>query len=300
MNYKNLTLFRFPPTIDLSSLEAALGECPLKPVGPQELASHGFVPPMGSDAQALLHRVGNVIWISCGSETRVLPPAVINRALDQKMKEIQEREGRTLGARARRQLKDDLVHEMLPKAFVQAGRTDALIDLDHCFIAIDSSSRKRAEAVVSMVRQALGSFPALPLNAELAPRSVLTAWLTGEPLPEGLALGDECELRDPGDRTAVVKCTNVDLRSDEVGKHVEAGMQATRLAITHGDSLSYVLGEDLIVRKLKLLDGALAKLDAGSAEDLRSELDARFALLSGEVRGLFAVIEPALRLSKAA
>ena len=33
--------------------------------------------------------------------------------------------------------------------------------------------------------------------------------------------------------------------------------------------------------------------------DLRAELDARFALMSGEVKRLFAVLETALKLSKA-
>ena len=50
-------------------------------------------------------------------------------------------------------------------------------------IFVDTSSRKAAESVVSDIRHAIGSFPALPLNAEVAPRSILTSWIAGDPLP---------------------------------------------------------------------------------------------------------------------
>src|SRR3546814_13735843 len=116
--------------------------------------------------------------------------------------------------------------------------------------------------VCSEVRRALGSFPALPLNAEVAPRSILTGWVAGEPLPDGLALGDECELRDPVDQGAVVKCQRQELQGDEISKHLEAGKQVTRLALTLDDHVSFVLGEDLGVRKFKLLDGDVDQLES--------------------------------------
>ena len=215
------------------------------------------------------------------------------------MAELEEREGRKLGGRARKRLKDDLLHELLPRAFVKSSRTDALLDLEHGFLAVDSSSRKSAEAVASEIRRALGSFPAIPPNAEVAPRSILTGWIAGEPMPDGLTLGEECELKDAMDGGAVVKAQHQELLSDEIAKHLEAGKQVTRLALTLDDHLSFVLGEDLVVRKLKFLEGAVDQLESTERDDLRAELDARFALLAGEARRLFLVLESALKLSKA-
>ncbi|WP_186442608.1 recombination-associated protein RdgC, partial [Lysobacter antibioticus] len=189
--------------------------------------------------------------------------------------------------------------DLLPRAFVKPSRTDAMIDLRHGLVIVDTSSRKAGEAVISEIRRAIGSFPALPVNTEIAPRSVLTGWVAGEEMPEGLSLGDECELRDPVDQGAVVKCQCQELESDEIAKHLETGKQVTRLALIYADRVSFILGEDLVVRKFKLLDGALEKLhDGQTREDLRAELDARFALLSGEVSELFDVIEDAFRVSR--
>ena len=299
MFFRNLTLFRFPTTLDFSQLDELLPEMQLKPVGTLELSSRGFVSPFGRNEPELSHRIGDAIWLTVGGEDKILPSSVVNDLLGKKLAEIEEKEGRKPGGRTRKRIKEDLVHELLPRAFVKPSRTDALLDLQHGFVAVDSSSRKSAEDVVSQIRGALGSFPALPLNAEVAPRNILTGWIAGEPLPEGLTLGEECELKDAMDGGAVVKCQNQDLQGDEIAKHLEAGKQVTRLALTLDDHLSFVLGEDLVIRKLKFLEGAVDQLENTEREDLRAELDARFALMSGEVKRLFTVLETALKLSKA-
>ncbi|MBW3550800.1 MAG: recombination-associated protein RdgC [Proteobacteria bacterium] len=303
MFFRNLTLFRFPLTTKLDDLDAGLEECRLKPVGPMELSSRGFISPFGRqdagrDAEAMSHRIGDALWLTVGGEDRLLPGSVVNDMLAKKLAEIEQKEGRKPGGRTRKRIKDELIVDLLPRAFIKPGRTDALLDLEHGLCVVDTSSRKSAENVASEIRRALGSFPALPLNAEVAPRSILTGWVAGEALPEGLSLGDECELRDPVDQGAVVKCQRMELQGEEINKHLESGKQVTRLALTLDDHVSFVLGEDLVLRKFKLLDGAVDQLESNDTDDVHAELDARFALMAGELRRLFSVLEGALKLSK--
>jgi recombination associated protein RdgC len=299
MFFRNLTLFRFPAAFDFSHLDAGLDECRAKPVGPLELSSRGFVSPFGRDDASLAHGSGECLWVCMGGEDKLLPSVVVNAAVADRAAAIEEKEGRKLGGRARKRLKDEVLHELLPRAFARPVRVGAHIDRSHAMLAVDSSSRKAAEAVVSELRRALGSFPALPLNAEVAPRSILTGWLAGEPLPEGLALGDECELRDPVDRGAVVKCQRQELGAEEIGKHLEAGKQCVRLALTLDDHLSFVLGDDLVVRKLKFLDGAVEGLENSERDSLEAELDVRYALMAGELGRLFDMLGKQFKLSRA-
>ncbi|TXK62241.1 recombination-associated protein RdgC [Alkalisalibacterium limincola] len=300
MFFRNLTFFRFPVSMKaaLAELEARLDECRLKPVGQLEMSSRGFVAPMGREAEALVHGVGDCRWVTLGGEDKILPAAVVNDMVARRAEEMEERDGSKLGGRARKRLKDEILHELLPKAFVRPVRTNATLDLEHGFIAVDSSSRKSAENLVSEVRHALGSFPALPLNAEVAPRSILTSWLAGEKLPEGLELGEECELKDGLDKGAVVRCTRQELDADEIAKHLEAGKQCTKLALVLEGQISFVIGEDLIVRKLKFLDGAVEGLEGTDHDSVHAELDARYALMSGELKRLFVLLEKAFKLSR--
>ena len=300
MFFGNLTFFRFPTTTDFSEVDTLLPHAVLKPVGPLEMTSRGFISPFGREEKEVFsHRIGDALWLTVGGEEKILPNSVVNDLLEQKLEEIEEKEGRRPGGRERKRLKEDLLHEMLPRAFVKSSRTDTFLDLKHGFVVVNTSSRKTGENVMSDIRGLLGSFPAMPLNAEVAPRTILTAWIAGEPLPEGLSLGEECQMKDAVEGGAEVTCKKQELRCDEVDKHLDAGKQVTKLALVFEDSFSFVIGDDLIIRKLKFLDGALDQLDESDAEGRRAELDARFALMSGEVRRLFLLLEEAFKLSKA-
>ena len=114
----------------------------------------------------------------------------------------------------------------------------------------------------------------------------MTEWLIHGKLPQGLALGDECELRDPAEAGAVVRCRRQDLESDEVREHLKSGKQVFQLGLVFDDRVSFSLGEDLVVRKLRFLDDVLDQLDDDTVDSARAELDARFALMSLELRRL--------------
>lgn len=301
MFFRNLTLFRIPAITGFvyDSLQQALQSCALKPVGLSELMSRGFVPPLGSISESMFHPSGDAFWVTLGGENRLLPSSVVNAELGKRIAAIEEREGRRMGGRARKRLKEDVVAELLPRALVKPSRLDAYLDLQRQFVLVDTASRKQAENLVSELRHALGSFPALPAAAEVSMRGVLTGWLYGEPLPGGLALGDGCLLRDPVDGGASARLQRQELGTDEIHKHLESGKQCTRLALVFRDHVSFELGEDLVLRKVRFLDGALESLDGTERDGLAAELDARFALMSLELGALLDVLEPALQLAKA-
>jgi recombination associated protein RdgC len=294
MFFRNLTLFRFSPAVadDLKRLDEALGEHRLRPCGPLEMFTKGFVPPVGrGDEAPLTHAVKHCTWLTVGGEDKLLPAAVVNDELQRKVRKIAEEEGRKVGGRERKRLKEDLLTELLPRAFVRSSRMSAYVDTRHGWLVLDTSSRKSAENALSQIREALGSFPAVPLAPEEGPRVLMTDWLANGELPAGLALGDECELRDPATATgAIAKCRRQDLDADEVKEHLRNGKQVFQLGLVFDDRISFVLGEDLIVRKLKFLDVVMDEL-GDSFEDAQAEADAGFALLTLELERLLSKLE---------
>lgn len=297
MYFRNLMFFRIPTGFVVQDLEEGLAECALKPVGGLELSSRGFVSPYGRDSDVLAVRQEKAIWLSVGGEDRVLPAAVVNGLLAKKLAEIEQAEGRKPGGRTRKRIKDEIIVDLIPRAFVKPSRTEAIIDLELGLVIVDTANRKVGESVIGEIRRALGSFPALPLSAEIDPRSILTSLVAGDQMPYGLNLSDECELRDPVDYGAKARFTNTELESEEVHKHLEAGMQATRLALRFFDRFRFVLGEDLVARKFELDDSVQAEYE--DDDGLIAELNARFSLMLGEIKGLFTVLESAFKLSKA-
>lgn len=299
MFYRNLTLFRFPADAvrpSLEDVEAVLAEAALKPVGALELRSEGFVSPLGRGETQLAHRVADALQLALGSQTRLLPSAVINDALAERIEKIKQDEGRSPGGRERRRLKDEIVTDLIPRSFVRQGRLLGFLDLAEGWCVVDSSSRKAAEGFVSAIRSALGSFPAVPVSAASSVRATLTAWIDGEPLPAGFALGDEVELRDPVDSGAVVRARRQELDSEEVREHLRCGKQAFQVALVFEDRISFVLGEDLVIRKLKYLESVTETLEADDRESARDEADAVFVLQAAEVRRLLAALADALAI----
>lgn len=294
MFFRNLTLFRFSPAVadDLKRLDEALGEHRLRPCGPLEMLTKGFVPPVGrGDEAPLTHAVKHCTWLTVGGEDKLLPAAVVNDELQRKVRKIAEEEGRKVGGRERKRLKEDLLTELLPRAFVRSSRLSAYVDTRHGWLVLDTSSRKSAENALSQIREALGSFPAVPLAPEEGPRVLMTDWLANGTLPAGLALGDEVELRDPSTATgAIAKCRRQDLDAEEVKEHLRNGKQVFQLGLVFDERMSFVLGEDLIVRKLKFLDVVTEEL-GDSHEDAAAEADAGFALLTLELERLLAKLE---------
>lgn len=287
MFFRNLTLFRFSSAVakDLDDLEPALGKRALRPCGPLESATRGFVSPFGPESEVLSHRIGHATLFTLGAEEKLLPAAVVNAELGARLRQTAAERGRPASGRERKRLKAEVLDTLLPRAFVRPSRLGAYVDTKSGWLVLDTASRKAAEACLTALREALGSFPAMPLAAIETPRALLTGWLTRGKLGGGLNLGDECELRDPAGG-AVVHCRRQELESSEVREHLKRGKQVFQLGLIFEQRMSFVLGEDLTIRKLRFLDVAQDTLDDQGRDSAAAELDARFALMSLELEKL--------------
>jgi len=293
MWFRNLTLFRFSASSakSLKALESHLTGHRLRSCGPLELATHGFVSPYGRGEQVLAHRAGPYVLVTLGREDRLLPNSVVKEELAARLQKIAEKEGRKIGAKERKRLREEVLTDLLPRAFTRLSKLNAYLAVKSGWLALDTASRKAAEEVTSQLREALGRFPAVPMAAEESPRALMTDWLIRGKLPEGLALGDECELRDPAETGAMVRCRRQDLETDEVREHLKSGKQVFQLALIFEDRIGFVLGEDLTVRKLRFLDQVQDELGDTTPESAVAELDALFALMTLELERLLAKFE---------
>jgi recombination associated protein RdgC len=300
MFFRNLTLFRFSPAVaaDLERLAEALPDHALRPVGPMEMSTRGFVSPLGRSAEDLTHIVGSTTMVVAGCEDKLLPAAVINDEVAKRVQKIVDDEGRKVSGRERKRIKDDALNELLPRAFVRQSRTAAYLDRKSGWVVVDTGSRGSAETVLSQIREALGSFPAVPLAPEESPRVLLTHWVSTGDLPAGFTLGDEIELRDPATASgAIARCRRQDLDTDEVREHLRTGKQVYKIGLVYDDRISFVLGEDLVVRKVKFTDVVLDE-QADSPESASAELDANFALMALEYERLLAKLADLFKIPR--
>lgn len=302
--FKNITAFRLPAdwswadhVSEYNGFEG-LSEHPLREPGPLELETRGFVSPWRSGGQLSAHTTGagGAFLVRLGQMSRLLPASVLRDAIDARVAEHELKTGRKPGKRLRNDMREAALGELLPRAFIQRRVVDAVWLPRHRLLIVDATSDTTAEAVVSALREALGSFPARPLAAEASATLLMSEWLISNTLPEGFEFGDAAELKDPSDKTTVVRARHHDLSAEEVREHARCGKQVTQLGLDYG-RIGFVLDAKLKLRGLSFADSALEDLDDKAAEgaDADQMFEAELFLQAEELTRLFSALDRVLR-----
>lgn len=285
MWFRNLRLYRLTKPFKLSAqqlngqLESqAFHDCPrLQPF------SYGWVAPLGRLGQELVHAANGRMLLCARREEKILPAGVIRDMVQDKVAQLEDERMRRVSRREKNLIRDDLLQELMPRALSRCTHTFAYIAPQEGWVVIDVSSQTRAEELLALLRKSLGSLAVVPLAVNQAPAAVMTRWLVERRLPPNFSLGSECVLRDSDETAAVVRCRNQDLLSTEIGTHIEAGKQAIRLSLVWNGGLSFVLDEDMSIKRLRFADVSEEKLDATDAEDAAARFDNDFAIMTLEL-----------------
>lgn len=218
-----------------------------------------------------------VIWdgrtfVKLGTNKRLLPADVVKSAVAERVAAVTQEQGFRPGRKQTREIKEAVIDELLPRAFVQLRTTLAWIDPVGGWLVVMG----KADEVVKLL-SAYGTFAPLTVP-DMAGR--LTTWLT-DGVPDAFLVDETCELVGEGGQTAQFK--HHDLDTGSVLQHVGLGKHVTKLAMTWNDRVSFTLTDKLLVKSFKMLD-------VGESSDA-SEL----ALLSGELSRFVPALVEALQ-----
>ncbi|MBA4501949.1 recombination-associated protein RdgC [Marinobacterium marinum] len=282
--FRNLIFYRFEPPAGLTQehLQQALAEHPFTPCGSQEMNRSGWSQPVKEAEEMLVFSSNGFLLINLLQEERILPASVVREQLDEKVALIETEQARKVYRKEKLQLKDDVIMDLLPRSFTRRRRIEAILMPQQGWILINTSSHKQAEELLNQLRQVLGSLTVKLPQTQLSADKVMTAWLQGEGMPQGWALEDECELRDPMNEGSKISVKGQDLLCDEISAHLEAGMQVKRLALEWQQQVRFVLHEDLSLHRLRLSDEYREQLDAEMPEDILAARDTELARMGLE------------------
>src|SRR4051812_25459196 len=279
MWFKNLLIYRLTQDlpVDAEALETALATKLARPCASQELTTYGFVAPFGKGEDApLVHVSGDFLLIAARKEERILPGSVVRDAVKEKVEEIEAEQMRKVYKKERDQLKDEIIQAFLPRAFIRRSATFAAIAPKQGVILVNASSPKRAEDLLSTLREVVGSLPVRPVTVKTAPTAVMTEWVKTGQTAEHFFVLDECELRDTHEDGGIVKCKRQDLTSDEIQLHLSTGKVVTQLSLAWQDKLSFVLDDKLGVKRLKFEDLLQDEAEQNGGDDALGQQDASF------------------------
>ena len=293
--FKNVIIYRIDqwerPTV--AELETRLDAARFVECGASQSESLGWVEPRGEKHGPLIESVAGQWILKLCTETKAVPGGAVKSQLEARLDKIEQDTGRRPKGKAAKELKEDIVQELLPRAFPKRGNTPIWIDLGANLIVIGAGSSKKADRIVTLLTELLAGGIRLDLvQTQQSASTAMAEWLSTKEAPPGFTIDRECELKQPDSEKSLVRYARHTLDIDEVGEHIKQGKLPTQLALTWDNRVSFVLTENFAIKKIKLLDVVLeGKEPAGKGDN---DFDADVAIATGELGKLLPDLVEAL------
>ncbi len=284
MWFKNLAIYRLTETFkhNPAKLEQQLEQYAFKPCGSMDMSRLGWVAPMGGNAQQLVHTGNGFMMICINKQEKVIPTPVINELTGEQVQLLEDQQARKLRKKERDQIRDEVIHSLLPKAFTISRKTYAIIDPKGGWIMVDAASSNKAEELLSHLRDTLGSLPVVPLTTATSPVYIMTQWLSAQ-TPGDITIENECELTNLEQEGSLIRCKRQDLSLPEIMNHLENGKKVTKLAVIWAERMSFVIEENLAIKRLKFLDLIQELAAEVNTSDQADQFDVDFSIMSLEL-----------------
>lgn len=242
---------------------------------------------------AYAHAVGDHLLLRLRSESKLLPSKVIAQVAKERAADFEAQQGYKPGRKQMKELKERIYDELLPRAFAVQRDTFIWIDRTGRWLVIDAASSARADEALGLLAKTLSPFPVEPLYAEQSPGAAMTGWLADDESPTGFTIDQDTRLESAGDGQQKVSYQKLSPEPEELRRHIAQGKQCSRLAMTWEDRVSFVLTDDLSIKRLSPLD-VLAENAAGGLLNDDERQDSDFSLFAGETSKLIAALIDAL------
>ena len=303
MWFKNLYCLQLPAdfSLDSETLAEALASKPFKDCHEEQRESSGFVSPWRNlfplappsikplhNSTEFLLTANNCKLFTLMHQERLLPSAVVREELDKRIAELEVKESRKIGNKEKKELREQIEFELLPQAFTRTKKLDAWLDTEHKWLVLNTASSTHAERLTKLLRIALGSLPVIAPKVDTSPTTLMTQWLREGEAPAPFALGEDCELRGQGDEKSVAVFKRHELTTEEVHKNLEAGKVVSKLGLVWDEKISFILTDELHIRRVRFLDVLADKLEKADPQSKAEKMDIEFTLMTGEVSALLA------------
>ncbi|MGA4046429.1 recombination-associated protein RdgC [Ralstonia nicotianae] len=282
MWFKNLQLHRLPApwAVAPDQIEKWLAPHAFQPGNSVEKQCSGWASPR--DDGALVYSINRQMLLVFRAEKKLLPASVVNQVTKARALEVEEQQGFKLGRKQLRELKEQMTDELLPRAFTIRRDTRVWIDTANGWLVIDAAAQALGDDVRGLLVKSIDQLPLASVRVALSPVAAMTDWLLSGEAPGGFTVDQDAELRSSGEGGATVRYVGHALEADDMRRHIEAGKQCVRLAMTWDNRISFVLTPSLTIKRVTPLDVIKEAADpTAQNDDERFESDV--ALMTGEL-----------------
>ena len=286
--FKNLYVFSISPSWTMSpeDLEAQLRKQAFSPCGEADASSAGWVHAHG-DSGDLLFRTGGYWLIKARFDQKMIPKSAIDDLVDRRVKDLIENHQFSPGKKHLKDMREEATRELTHKALSKSSYVQALIDTNGHFIAVDTSSKSKAEDLLSLLIHSLDKpIPARIARTQSNPSTIMREWMKANELPEPFGLGYHCELRSQSLVDGAIRFVKLNLDTAEVLAHLDNGMSPSSLELTYANLLSFTLTSDFSFKAIKEIEGMSEKLKENNTASDEADFTSTFFVWAAIVSNL--------------
>ncbi|ORC47033.1 recombination-associated protein RdgC [Burkholderia sp. A27] len=282
MWFKNLQLHRLPApwSVTPAQMEKWLAPHAFAPGNSVEMQSHGWASPRDNDS--LVYSLNGQMLLTFRTEKKLLPASVVTQVTKARAADLEEQQGFKPGRKQMRELKEQVTDELLPRAFSIRRDTRVWIDTKSGWLVIDAASQAVADEVRGLLVKSIDQLPLGTVRVTQSPVAAMTGWLVAGEGPAGFTLDQDTELRSPAEGNATVRYAGHALDAEDMRRHIEAGKQCMRLAMTWNDRVSFVLTPSLRIKRIAPLD-VLKEAGDPTAQNDDERFDSDLTLMTAEL-----------------
>ena len=224
--FKNVLLYRISQwdTSSLDTIEERLATGRFVACGATQPESAGWVEPRGGKHTSLMESVGGQLILRLAVERKAVPGSAVKSRLEERLDKIEQETGRRPKGKQAKELKEEVMQELLPRAFPKHSANLVWIDPQAGFVVVNAGSVKASDRIVTLLVETLGGGIVLRLvQTQVAPATAMAEWLQAKEAPGGFTIDRECELKQPDSEKAAGRYARHTLDIDEVGEHIKQG-----------------------------------------------------------------------------
>ena len=295
--FKNAIIYQLnnDNLLDKQTIENAVKSASFSPCGNLDSTKMGWVSPYSDNNQDdfIIDMQGHLL-LRIKKETKILPAPVIKQALNDKIDKQERALSRKLSKNEKATLKDEVMIDLMPRAFSKYNYYWLWIDTQNKRIIVDCSSFKLAEDILAILRKELGALALTPLSIEKPLEKIMTTWVKEKLSFPPFILGDEAELKDPLEGNGIISCKNQDITSDEMLVHLDLGKWVTKLKIIDERGINFIIHPDLTLKRIKFDSVILDENEDIGSDEFDKRLEADFYImantLSNSINDLYITI----------
>ena len=295
--FKNAIIYQLnnDNLLNKQTIEQALKSASFSPCGNLDTTKMGWVSPYNDNNldDFIIDMQGHLL-LRIKKETKILPAPVIKQALIDKIDKQEKALSRKLSKNEKATLKDEVMFDLMPRAFSKYNHYWLWIDTENRRIIIDCSSFKLAEDILAILRKELGSLALTPLSIDKPLEKIMTTWVKEKLNFPPFILGDEAELKDPLEGNGIINCKKQDITSDEMLVHLDSGKWVTKLKIIDERGINFIINPDFTLKKVKFDSIIMDENEDIGSDEFDKRLEADFYImantLSNSINDLYITI----------